>query len=83
MVKLYHVSINEYSYDKVDGGLFAIKEEADKFVRKHISDYAEWINMDGKDMFVLEDEYNEQSQKYSIIISVYDMPNLIFTPLKV
>ena len=75
-MKIYHISLNEYKGYATSWEFFTNLDDAMKWVLKNIEDYAGYIEVDNKDISTLIEEFNESFDKYAMILTEEDMPNV-------
>jgi len=76
-MKLYHVSLNEYRDYEVDHELFTSEEDIRKWILDEIERFlGDEIDVTGKSIYQMANEYNDNNYKYGMIINEYEMPNL-------
>lgn len=68
-MKVYHISLNEYRHYAASWEFFTSIEDVKEWVLNEIKKFADFIEVDGKDIYELIDEYNESNEKYGIILT--------------
>jgi hypothetical protein len=69
--------MNEYANYSVHSEFFTSKKDIKRWVKATISNYGNWVNIKGKTIDEVIDEYNGHYPKYSIIVDSHYFPNLV------
>jgi len=75
-MQIYHISLNEYKGYASSWKFFTNLDAAKAWVIKEIKQFADFIEIGDKDIDELIEEYNESNDKYAMILTSAEIPNL-------
>lgn len=73
---IYHIALNEYKHYCTSFQFFTDFESVEKWVKEKMTRFGDCFDIEGKSVYELIDEYNESVEKYGIVLTSHDFPNL-------